>query len=116
MITSDDPWRDYRRRRNLALFAFLGYVLGMGLAAVTLHASSRSFRPLYILAFAWMVFAAAAGQWFIRFRCPRCGKPFFAKRRGYNTFVRKCLHCKLPLNAVNWQKREVIDETAGTRN
>ena len=36
-----------------------------------------------------------------QFRCPRCGKPFFADSKwwGYNTFVRRCLHCKLALHA-----------------
>jgi hypothetical protein len=96
-----DPWREYRRRRNLSLFAFLGFV---PVAFLLVQASVWLFgtaTPAFILAFGWMLFAAIAGNWFIRFKCPRCGNPFFADSKwwAYNTMVRRCLHCKLALNA-----------------
>jgi len=96
-----DPWHEYRRRRNLSLFALLGYVpVIFVLAEVSLRLFGTA-TPAFVAAPAWMVFALIAGNWFIRFKCPRCGKPFFADSKwwGYNTFVRRCLHCKLPLNA-----------------
>ena len=94
-----DPWREYRRRRNLNLFAFLGFVPFVFLLSLL---PERVFgRLVFVAAVAWMAFALIAGNWFIRFRCPRCGNPFFADSRwwGYNTFTRHCLHCRLPLNA-----------------
>jgi hypothetical protein len=96
-----DPWREYRRRRNLSLFAALGFLPFTFLlikATVWLFGTAT---PAFVVGFGWAVFAAIAGNWFIRFKCPRCGNPFFADSKwwGYNTMVRKCLHCKLPLNA-----------------
>jgi len=104
MSASDDPWREYRKRRNLTLFVVLGYLPTIGLIALTTNALFNTSTPAFVLAPIWMVAAVVAGNWFIRFRCPRCGQPFFANSRwwGYNTFVRRCLHCKLPLHAASW--------------
>jgi hypothetical protein len=98
-MKDSDTWREYRRRRNLSLFALLGYVPFVGIFAMITIRLFGTATPAFVVAFVWMAFAVVAGNWFVRFRCPRCGKPFFAKWWGYNTFARKCLHCKLPLNA-----------------
>jgi|SRR5882724_3039689 len=100
-MVETDPWREYRRRRNLSLFAALGFVPFVFLlvqATVWLFGTAT---PAFIAGFGWAVFAWIAARWFIGFKCPRCGSPFFADSKwwGYNTFVRRCLHCKLPLNA-----------------
>jgi len=81
-----DPWREYRKRRNWSLFAFVAWVPFVLVVTVTVGS---------------MACVMIAGNWFVRFRCPRCGNPFFADSKwwGYNTFTRHCLHCKLPLNA-----------------
>jgi hypothetical protein len=104
-----DPWREYRRRRNLSLFAFLGYVPIIAVLAIVCDRLFGSATPAFIAAFGWMVFAVIAGNWFIRFRCPRCGLPFFAKWWGYNTMVRKCLHCKLRLNAPAAEINQAVE-------
>ena len=99
MNESGDPWQEYRRRRNLALFAFFGYVPVIALFAVITETLLHVTTPVFVAAISWMLLAVIVGNWFIRFPCPRCGKPFFMKWWGYNTFARRCLHCKLPLNA-----------------
>lgn len=94
-----DPWREYRKRRNLSLVALLGFV---PFVFLLIQLPGRPFGTLvFVAAIAWMIFALIAGNWFIRFKCPCCKEPFFADSRwwGYNTFTRHCLHCKLPLNA-----------------
>jgi len=96
-----DPWREYRKRRNISLFALLAYVPFIAALAAVANRVFGTATPAFFAAFAWMIFALIAGNWFIRFKCPRCGLPFFADSKwwGYNTMVRRCLHCKLPLNA-----------------
>jgi hypothetical protein len=47
MSQSGDPWQEYRKRRNLVLFAFFGYVplifvLGVGIEAL-LHTTTPIF-------------------------------------------------------------------------
>ena len=83
-------------------FAVLGYLPTIGLFALVSNAVFRTPAAAFVLALIWMVATVIVGNWFIRFRCPRCGQPFFANSRwwSYNTFVRRCLHCKLPLNAM----------------
>ena len=100
-MTGTDPWRDYRRRRNLSLFSLLGYVAFVFVFGLLPEQFLGTAIPMLIAAISWMAFAGIAGNWFIRFPCPRCGKPFFADSKwwGYNTFTRHCLHCKLPINA-----------------
>jgi hypothetical protein len=102
-MDESDPWREYRKRRNVSLLSFLGFppfVVAFSLVAERLF---RTPMPVFVFAFGWIILAVIAGNWFIRFPCPRCGNPFFADSKwwGYNTFTRRCLHCKLPLNASN---------------
>ncbi len=99
MQNATDPWRDYRFRRNLSLVAFFGYVPCVAAAAVVTKRIWGSVEPALVVALAWMIFALAAGDWFLKFRCPRCGNAFFAvsQRRLFKTMVRRCSHCQLPL-------------------
>lgn len=45
---------------------------------------------------AWLI----GGAWCNRFRCPRCGRPFFARSgrwvTSYNSWARHCMNCGLP--------------------
>src|SRR5215471_17162662 len=43
----------------------------------------------------WVIAALVVSQAPIRWRCPRCGKPFHSTIWAYNGFARRCLHCKL---------------------
>ena len=95
MSNSVDPWRDYRRRRNLSLIALFGYVPVVGVFALALIRIFGTTAPIFAVALGWMVFVLVAGNRFLRFKCPRCGEPFFVGRWVYSTFVRHCLHCRL---------------------
>jgi hypothetical protein len=91
-----DPWREYRKRRNLALFAFLGYMPVVFLIGVVAIRLFQTTVPFYVAAFSWMIFYAVASLRCSSFRCPRCGKWFFAKWWYHNGFARRCVHCGLP--------------------
>ena len=96
MSESADPWQEYRKRRKLALFAFLGY---MPVVFVIALVSIRLFHttiPAFVAALSWMVFYAVASMRCSSFRCPRCQKWFFAKWWYHNGFARRCVHCGLP--------------------
>jgi hypothetical protein len=57
-----DPWYEYRRRRNLAWFAFLGYVpVCFTVALVSLRLFSTS--PAFVLAIGWMISLSLQGTW-----------------------------------------------------
>jgi len=95
-MATPNPWDEYRRRRNLAWFAFLGYVpvcFTVGMLSMRVFST---FTPAFVVAIAWMVFFVIAGNLALRFPCPRCGKWFFAKWWYHNNFARRCVHCGLP--------------------
>lgn len=113
-----DSWQEYRRRRNLLLFAFFGYVPIVSIVAVvTIRAPGRT-TPAFVAAFTWMAFYAVAGIRFQTFMCPRCSKWFFAKCWYHNMFVQRCVHCGLPKYALNegTQSRYVANNRHFTRN
>src|SRR5258708_34450184 len=99
MAESADPWQEYRKRRSLALFAFLGYVpIVFGFAVVTMRLFHTT-TPAFIAGFSWMAFYAFAGIRFQTFRCPRCRKWFFIRwwPPPPPTFLaQRCVHCGLP--------------------
>jgi membrane protein DedA with SNARE-associated domain len=95
MNPSNDTWSEYRKWRNISLFALVGYVpivFGVGVLSMRLF---DTFTPAFVLAFAWMAFVVIVGNICLRFPCPRCGKAFFAKWWYYNGFARRCVHCGL---------------------
>ena len=62
-MNETDPWREYRRRRNLNLLAFVGFVPVVFLLSLL---PERLFgRLVFVAAIAWMTFALIAGNWFI---------------------------------------------------
>jgi len=95
-MSSPDAWDDYRRRRNLAWFAFLGYVPVVFVIAQLSVRIFGTFIPAFVVAIVWMVFFGIAGNLALRFPCPSCGKPFFAKWWYYHGAARRCVHCGLP--------------------
>src|SRR5690348_5936736 len=75
-MATPNAWDEYRRRRNLAWFAFLGYVpicFGVGVLSIRLFSTSTA---AFVVAVAWIFFFVIAGNFALRFPCPRCGKPF----------------------------------------
>jgi hypothetical protein len=96
MTESVDPWQEYRRRRNLARFAYSGgapFVFVVGLVGERLF---HSMAPASVVAVGWMIFIGATSIRWQGFRCPRCRKWFFGKWWYYNSFARRCVHCRLP--------------------
>jgi hypothetical protein len=61
-----NSWARYRKRRNIALFAFIGYVPIVFCVALLSIRLFHTFTPAFVAAFAWMLFFA------IRY----CGKRF----------------------------------------
>src|SRR5437867_3660298 len=91
-----DPWQEYRRRRNLILFAFLGYLPLVFVTAVAADRLIYTSAPAIVVALGWMIFFAVAGIRCQRFRCPRCGKVLFSKSWYHHSDARRCVHCGLP--------------------
>ena len=96
MAEYTEAWREYRKRRNLVLFAFLGYMPIVGLFGFLTIQVFKTTTPAYVAAFSWMAFYAVAGIRFQAFKCPRCDRWFFAKWWYRNTFAQQCVHCGLP--------------------
>jgi hypothetical protein len=94
-MATPNPWDEYRRRRKLAWFAFLGYVPVCFVVAVLSMRFFSTFTPAFVVAIAWMIFFVVAENLALRFPCPRCGKWFFAKWWYHNNFARMCVHCGL---------------------
>jgi hypothetical protein len=90
-----DAWDEYRKRRNVAIFALLGYVPVVFPLAIVAFKLFHTFIPGDVFAGTWMIFFVISGNRVMRFACPRCGKWYFAKWWYHNMFVRHCVHCGL---------------------
>lgn len=90
-----DAWDEYRKRRNLATIAFVGYVPVVYLVADLAFKLFHTSVPGYAFAAAWMLFIIISSNRVVWFPCPRCGKRFFAKWWYHNMFARRCVHCGL---------------------
>jgi hypothetical protein len=95
MDSYDTAWQEYRKRRNIGWLIFLGYVPGVMLVVMLTSPLVHSFVPGFVAAGVWMVGAVVWGNYTIRWKCPRCQRPFFATWWHYNSFARKCVHCGL---------------------
>src|SRR5689334_21727402 len=91
-----NPWQEYRRRRNLALFALLGYVPGVSLIEWAARREFGTAPPTFVVVIGWLIFFVVAAFREESFRCPQCRGLFFAKLGYHNPFARQCVHCGLP--------------------
>ena len=74
----DVHWRELKRRKNVWLVAFFGYVpITFGFGLLT-HKLFQSYVLAFVFAIGWMIFFAVAGFRCNTFRCPRCRKWFFS--------------------------------------
>jgi len=92
----EPQWIEYRRRRKLFAFVFIGYMPVVSAAAFI---EGRIFHTqifAFTLAFGWMAFFLMSGIRLNTWPCPRCGEWFFATWWYNNPFARRCVHCKLP--------------------
>jgi hypothetical protein len=73
-----------------------------GLTAVLLvAATSAGTLGGFVLGSGALVASAVVHGIVLRTPCPRCGRPFQARRFGFNLFTRECLHCGLPIDAAS---------------
>jgi hypothetical protein len=94
-----EAWHDYSRVWRRSLFLFLLFFPGGVAATSFLLASLFPTAPgwlVFICLAPWVVAAALVSQAPVRWRCPRCGKPFHSTTWGHNGFARRCMHCHLP--------------------
>jgi hypothetical protein len=96
-------WAEYRRIRlrmfRLALL-FFPLTFGSAFIAQTLF---HAFWPAFPVLFGWMLAYIECWQRLWDWRCPRCQERFFDGNHGtyyWNSFARRCLHCRLPLWTV----------------
>ena len=107
----DKEWRELKKRSRLFWFSFLGYIPGTIIIGLPLSKLCNSETAIYIIAVFWMLFFAASGIYLQIFKCPRCHKNYFFKKRGiiriFNIFSRKCLNCGLK----KWQGNLELPQT-----
>jgi hypothetical protein len=84
-----EQWKEYRRRRNLVIAVFLGYVpIGIAFGAMTQRVYGSSV-PSLVVAIVWLGLLLATLVRSASWPCPRCG-------RSYSGFWAKaCQHCGL---------------------
>ena len=100
--SSEIQWSVYRRRRTIS---FVGGGIGFAIvvAAAKFGDAVHTDTRIAIAAILAIAVAAFLGTPYLKWPCPRCGKPFISKGPvafGYrNHFARRCVHCKLPVGA-----------------
>jgi len=88
------PWDDYARR----LKQFVAVVLGIPVMIVIVFTvlswfQQARFTVFWLLGFVWGVGYLVALTRLVRFPCPRCSRPFFAKPLWMNPFAVRCVNC-----------------------
>jgi len=89
-------WQRYRFWKRL-LWALLICWLPFGALAMMTFARWRVVEALgWPVLIGYMAAYGVAGVKAGSFRCPRCGNPFFSRRRVLKPWVDRCAHCGLP--------------------
>ena len=97
----EEAWQEYRRRRNLFLWAFLGLVPTLGLFALSTTHFLHDRKPVFAVGLIEAIFCAFASTRLHDVSCPSCGEPFFGnhffgKRRRYALNDKnRCVYCGL---------------------
>ena len=86
-MDAPNVWDDYRRKRNLAWFALLGYVPVCFCVGVLSMRLFSTFTPALVVAIAWMVFFVIAGNLALRFPVRDVGSRS-SKNGGITTALR----------------------------
>jgi hypothetical protein len=83
-----EQWKEYRRRRNLWIAIFLGYVpIGVAFGAMTQRVYHSSV-PSLVVAIVWVGLLLATLVRAAFWPCPRCGRAY--------SLASTCHHCGLP--------------------
>jgi hypothetical protein len=89
-------WRDYRKRRNLAILGLVWFFVGPVLLLRVLGHARLGSGWFFAALLTSGVVAVAPIVWLGQFRCPRCGGSFTLKGPwAQNIFARKCEQCGL---------------------
>lgn len=90
-----NPWNEYRRK---LWRLFIVLIVGAGCVCLSFITArlipTDLFVPIVITLFAISVVSCLVTV--SKFKCPRCGNPFFYTKYRRNGFAGKCLHCHLP--------------------
>lgn len=102
-------WRD-RRRRMVAFktiqISFFPIVFAAAILAPKYQHADHIFDHRFLSAVtAWFVAYMVTGVWLNRFRCPRCGKPYYWRLEWKGALERQrnwrnCRHCGLQQDAM----------------
>lgn len=95
-----DAWNAWRRYRyfnyaSLALFASFPFQFIFCMPILAPIAKRLDWNPMLAFAIFFVFQQLLVQQFWIRFRCPRCGNRFHRKYFTY-TGNKKCLHCSFP--------------------
>jgi hypothetical protein len=106
----DSSWAEYKRRRRafwLALCLAPLWIIPGALISSLLVVAGLGYKWVTFLAVALppLVSIEVAYTRWIRWRCPRCGKPFHFGWLYGNALSRRCIHCGLPLWTTGDQPR-----------
>ena len=105
--TSDyaGTWRRYRIWYGASLLLFVAYLPIFALAGhffpAAMHNAGVVIPAFFAYAITWMVVSVVAKRW----KCPRCGHPFFLtgfmQTQPPMLFIRSCKSCGLPKYATS---------------
>jgi len=95
-IPPDSPWNSLRRREQVGIGLWLGYIPGVIVLGRPLSRALGSEIAYLGVALAWMASCLLVVFWTGSFRCPRCGNPFYQWWWYQGSYARKCAHCGLP--------------------
>ena len=93
--TSDDAWRDIRRRRRLFLGTWLGGAIAIPFVSYPFTLMFNSESPYYVCIVIYLAVVLIARVWLSFAKCPRCGRQFSQTIWFENLFSDKCVHCHL---------------------
>ena len=97
-------WREYRSRRRwywVSFFAFIPYALIL-FTVIDAYPRLPSESIIVLGLCLYLGVSSVPSVRFLRWRCPRCGKPFHMRWLLSWPYGRACLHCKLQL----WERVE----------
>ena len=92
----EQQWNEYRKRRNLVLFAFLGFMPFVGAVGSLSGKMFHTDAIFTVFALSWLGFIAVSSVRLNCWPCPRCSKWFAGTWLYRIPFARRCVHCGLP--------------------
>jgi hypothetical protein len=100
-VRYEAAWQQFRVASARHWLIFLGYLPAVLFFGWLLSFVFSDTLAHGIAALGWMVLWAVAGRGYLQFRCPRCGKKFFARDHFSTNLTGRCLNCGLPKYAFD---------------